>query len=95
MLSLLSRFAATAFTFVATYIAKFAVPIDVGGARLAALATSSTSEFGSGEYLSAATGSAAVTKADGFDGAVVSAEAQDDAKCEKLWELSAKAVGLV
>lgn len=70
------------------------MPIEIGGARLAALAASSGSEFGSGEYLSAATGSTAVTKADGFDEAVVSAEAQDEAKCEKLWELSAKAVGL-
>lgn len=88
-------FAATAFTFVATYIARFAVPIDVGGARLAALAASSKNDFGAGEYLSAEVGSSAYTKAEGFDKAAVSAEAQDDAKCAKLWELSAQAVGCV
>ena len=61
---------------------------------MAALAASSLEEYASGEYLSAAVGSSAVTKAEGFDAAAVSVEASDDAKCERLWELSEKAVGL-
>ena len=59
-----------------------------------ALAASSREEYATGEYLSAPVGSTAVSKADGFDDAAVSAEAKDDNKCARLWELSEKAVGL-
>ena len=86
---------ATAFTFVATNVAKFAVPIDVGGARLAFLAASpEAAALPSGTYLSADTGSTAAAPADGFSQGVISAEAQDDAKGEALWAKSAAAVGV-
>ena len=49
----------------------------------------------SGAYLSAPSArSKAATRADGFDDAKVSKEAQDDRVASTLWERSAAAVGL-
>ena len=76
-------------------VARFSVPVDVGGARLAYLATAGDDEVPSGSYLSApAATSTAATKAEGFDDAAVSEEAQDDALAARLWERSAQLVGL-
>ncbi|KAJ1447937.1 hypothetical protein M885DRAFT_540997 [Pelagophyceae sp. CCMP2097] len=82
---------ATAFTAIAT-LAGLAVPVDVGGARLAYMATAPDSEVPPGSYLSAKTGSKGVTVADGFEPAAVSAEAADAALAAKLWDASAAAV---
>jgi NAD(P)-dependent dehydrogenase (short-subunit alcohol dehydrogenase family) len=86
---------AALFTFVATNVAKFAVPIDVGGDRLAFLAASpEAAALPSGSYLSADTGSLAVTPGEGFIDGIISAEAQDDAKVEELWQKSVEVLGL-
>ena len=83
------------FSFVATNLAGFSQPVEVGGARLAYAATASDGEVPSGSYLSAPSAtSKAATRADGFDAARVSTEAQDDAKAARLWERSAEVVGL-
>jgi light-dependent protochlorophyllide reductase len=86
--------AATAFAFAAEKLLGFAVPIDVGGDRLAYLATASDEAVPSGSYLSAPTGAKGFTREEGFDDGLISAEASDDAKAAKLWELTAAAVGL-
>lgn len=86
--------AASAFAFAAEKLLGFAVPIDVGGDRLAYLATASEEEVPSGSYLSAPTGAKGYTRADGFDDGLISSEASDDAKGAKLWELTASAVGI-
>ena len=40
------------------------------------------------------TGAKGFTREEGFDDGLISAEASDDAKAAKLWELTAAAVGL-
>eukprot|EP00629_Pelagomonadales_sp_RCC1024_P017814 CAMPEP_0119269676 /NCGR_PEP_ID=MMETSP1329-20130426/6989_1 /TAXON_ID=114041 /ORGANISM="Genus nov. species nov., Strain RCC1024" /LENGTH=317 /DNA_ID=CAMNT_0007269677 /DNA_START=273 /DNA_END=1222 /DNA_ORIENTATION=- len=75
---------ATAFTFFAG-LAGFAVPIEVGGERLAYMATA---DLPSGSYLSADTGSRAASIADGFDDGLISKEGSDDALAAKLWDRS-------
>ena len=88
-------FGTALFAFVATNVAKFSVPVEVGGARLAYLATADEDEVPSGSYLSAPSAtSTAATDADGFDAAPVSAEASDDDLAARLWERSAEVVGL-
>lgn len=84
---------ATAFTFVAGLIG-FAVPISVGGQRLAYMATAGDKEVPSGSYLSAETGSKVFTVADGFSKSDVSKEASDDVLASKLWDASEKIVGI-
>jgi protochlorophyllide reductase len=84
---------ATAFTFVAGLVG-FAVPIEVGGERLAYMATADETEVPSGSYFSAEVGSKAATKAEGFDQSTVSVEASDDALAARLWDLSTKIVGV-
>ena len=76
---------ATAFAFFAG-LAGFAVPVDVGGERLAYMAT--FGDIPKGAYLSAETGSKAATYADGFDDGLISPEGQDDALAARLWERS-------
>ena len=76
---------AQAFTLVAT-LAGFAVPVEVGGARLAYLATASDTEVPSGSYFSAATGSRAASRVEGFEEGVVSPEGADEAKAATLWD---------
>ena len=84
--------AATAFTTFAG-LAGFAVPIEVGGDRLAFMATASDADVPPGSYLAGPTGSKGYTRADGFDDGIRSAEARDDDKAKRLWEISAAAVG--
>jgi len=98
---------ATAFTFIAGLIG-FAVPIEVGGARLAYLATVSTSNtdtnnnnnndgiiIKNGSYFSADVGSKATTIEDGFnDQTTVSVEASNDDLASRLWDLSAQIVAV-
>mmetsp|Transcript_10440 Transcript_10440/g.30683 ORF Transcript_10440/g.30683 Transcript_10440/m.30683 type:complete len:347 (-) Transcript_10440:95-1135(-) len=84
---------ATAFTFVAGLVG-FAVPIEVGGERLAYMATADDSEVPPGAYYSAEVGSKAATKADGFGPAAISKEASSDALAAQLWDRSAEIVGL-
>lgn len=87
-------FAASAFTFVASVVG-FSVPIEVGGQRLAYMATADEAEIPSGSYFSAPeAGSKAITKADGFDQASISAEASNDELALRLWDISADLVGL-
>mmetsp|Transcript_34979 Transcript_34979/g.76514 ORF Transcript_34979/g.76514 Transcript_34979/m.76514 type:complete len:349 (+) Transcript_34979:212-1258(+) len=83
------------FSFAATNLFGFSVPVEVGGARLAYLATASDDEVPSGSYLSAhkAT-SKAVSVADGFASAVISKEAMDEDLASRLWEKSAEVIGL-
>ena len=83
-------FGATAFAFFAG-LAGFAVPIDVGGERLAYVATSE--DVPRGAYLSAETGSKAATYADGFDDGLISPEGQDEALAARLWDRSRELVG--
>lgn len=85
-------FAAQAFTVVAG-LAGFAVPIDVGGGRLAHLATASDALVPPGAYLAGPTGSKGFTRDDGFDDGTISTEGRDDAKAERLWALSCELVG--
>ena len=84
---------ATAFTFFAG-LAGFAVPIDVGGDRLAYLATASDAQVPQGSYLSGPTGSKGFTREDGFTDGIFSKEGLDDAKAAKLWERSCEIVGV-
>lgn len=84
--------AATAFTVVAG-LAGFAVPIDVGGDRLAYMATASDRDVPPGSYLSGPTGSKGYTRADGFDDGQLSDEASDEAKAARLWDRSCEVVG--
>jgi light-dependent protochlorophyllide reductase len=85
--------AATAFTVIAG-LAGFAVPIEVGGARLAYAATASDTEMPAGSYFSSATtGGRGAMPADGFTDGTISKEASDDGKAVSLWELSAALVG--
>jgi light-dependent protochlorophyllide reductase len=84
---------ASIFTFVAGVIG-FAVPISVGGERLAYMATADESEVPSGSYFSAKVGSKAATKADGFDQDGISKEASNDELATKLWERSMEIVQL-
>ena len=83
---------ATAFTFVAG-LAGFAVPIDVGGQRLAFMATASDDDIPPGSYLAGPTGSKGFTRDDGFDDGIISAEAKDAAKAAALWDCSREIVG--
>lgn len=83
---------ATAFTFFAG-LAGFAVPIEVGGDRLAYLATASDEEVPAGSYLSGPTGSKGYTRADGFDDGLISPEGLDEALAGRLWKRSAELVG--
>jgi protochlorophyllide reductase len=83
---------AQAFTIFAG-LAGFAVPIDVGGRRLAHMATASDAEVPPGSYLCGPTGSKGFTREDGFDDGRISKEASDDAKATRLWELSSEIVG--
>lgn len=82
---------ATAFTFVAGVVG-IAVPVDVGGARLAYMATSD--EVPSGSYLSAEVGSKGASMSDGFEATVVSKEASNDDLAARLWDRSAEIVGI-
>jgi len=84
---------ATAFTFIAGLVG-FAVPIQVGGERLAYMATASDDEVPSGSYFSAEVGSKAATNADGFQQGDISKEGSDEALAASLWDLSAKIVGV-
>jgi len=86
-------FAASAFTFIAG-IVGFAVPIEVGGARLAYMATTEEGEVPSGSYFSAETGSRAASRDEGFDGCGVSVEAADEGLAKRLWDRSAEIVGV-
>ena len=81
---------ATAFAFFAG-LAGFAVPIDVGGERLAYVATSD--DVPPGAYLSAETGSKAATYAEGFDDGLISPEGQNDQLAARLWDRSRELVG--
>ena len=83
---------AQAFTIFAG-LAGFAVPIEVGGRRLAHMATASDAEVPPGSYLAGPTGSKGFMRDDGFDDARISKEASDDAKATRLWELSSEIVG--
>ena len=81
------------FAFVAEKVIKFAAPVEVGGARLAYMATASEGEVPSGSYLSAPSATSTATcREEGFDAAAVSTEAQDDALAARLWERSAELV---
>ena len=84
---------ATAFTFFAR-LAGFAVPIEVGGERLAYLASAPDAQIPPGSYLGGPTGSRGTTREDGFGDGLLSAEARDEDKARLLWELSAAAVGV-
>lgn len=86
--------AATAFAFAAEKLIGIAVPIDVGGDRLAYMATASDADVPSGSYFAAPTAAKGFSRADGFTDGAISAEASDDAKALKLWELSMKAIGM-
>ena len=86
-------FGATAFTFIAGLIG-FAVPISVGGERLAYMATASDEEIPTGSYLSAEVGSKAATRSEGFDTAGISKEASSDELAAKLWDRSLEIAGL-
>jgi NAD(P)-dependent dehydrogenase (short-subunit alcohol dehydrogenase family) len=95
-------FGATAFTFIAGVIG-FAVPIDIGGGRLAYMATvntkkSTTSTDGiikNGSYFSADVKSKGTTIEDGFDDqTTISVEASNDDIASQLWDISAKIVGV-
>lgn len=66
------------------------MPIDVGGERLAFIATATDEEVPAGAYLSAPTGSRGL---DAFEQGVISAEGSDDAKAKRLWERTAELVG--
>jgi len=83
------------FAFVAEKLIGFAVPVEVGGARLVYMALADEDEVPSGSYLSTASPtSQAASRAEGFDEANISKEAQDDALAARLWERSAEIVGL-
>ena len=83
---------ANAFAFVATNIAGFATTADVGGARLAYMATAA---LPSGTYLAPSeVGSKGTTLDDGFTAGIISAEARDDRLAKLLWERSEELVGL-
>ena len=74
-------------------LAGFAVPIDVGGDRLAFMATASDADVPAGSYLAGPTGSKGYTRGEGFDDGIVSAEARDDSKAAALWVRSCEIVG--
>ena len=82
---------ATAFTIIAG-AAGFAVPIEVGGDRLAFMATASDAEVPPGSYLSGPTGSKGFSRADGFGDGLISPEASDGTLAATLWEKTAKLV---
>jgi len=82
---------ASAFTFIAGLVG-FAVPIEVGGERLAYMASADDTEVPSGSYFSAEVGSKAATKAEGFEPSTVSVEASDDKLATRLWDLSTEYV---
>jgi light-dependent protochlorophyllide reductase len=84
---------ASAFTFFAG-LAGFAVPIEVGGDRLMHLCTADDALIPPGSYLTGPTGSRGFSREDGFDDGKISAEASDDGKAARLWELSSELVGL-
>ena len=69
--------------------------MEVGGARLAYLATASEAQVPSGSYLSTKATSKATTVEEGFEQAQVSKEAQDDKLAARLWQRSAEAVSIV
>ena len=66
------------------------MPVAVGGARLAYVATADG--LARGAYLSAETGSRAVTFADGFDDGLISPEGADAGLAARLWERSRELV---
>ena len=66
------------------------MPVAVGGARLAYVATADG--LARGAYLSAETGSRAVTFADGFDDGLISPEGADADLAARLWERSRELV---
>ncbi|OEU13121.1 NAD(P)-binding protein [Fragilariopsis cylindrus CCMP1102] len=94
-------FGATAFTFIAGVIG-FAVPIEIGGGRLAYMATvgntkksTTTDGIKNGSYFSADVKSKGTTIEDGFDGqTTISVEASNDDIASQLWDISAKIVGV-
>ena len=88
-------FGTAVFSFVATNVAGFSQPVEVGGARLSYMATADETEVPSGSYFSAPSAtSKAATVADGFAAARVSKEALDDELAPKLWERSLEVVAL-
>ncbi|OEU18481.1 NAD(P)-binding protein [Fragilariopsis cylindrus CCMP1102] len=93
---------ATAFTIIAGVVG-FAVPIEIGGGRLAYMATVNTSKSTSstdgiiknGSYFSADVKSKGTTIEDGFDDqTTISMEASNDDIASQLWDISAKIVGV-
>ena len=83
------------FSFVASRVAGFSVPVDVGGDWHEYLVTAPEEEVPSGSYLAAASAtSRATTRSEGFEEAQVSDEARDDDLAARLWERSADVVGL-
>ena len=84
---------ATAFTFVAGAIG-IAVPIEIGGARLAYMALADETDAPSGSYYSTEPKSKAIKKSEGFDQASISKEASDDALAARLWDSSAEILGV-
>jgi len=84
---------ATAFTFVMG-IFGIAVPIAVGGERLAFMAVADESDVPDGAYFSAEPGSRGITSSDGFGPADLSEEASDDILAAKLWNRSIEIAGL-
>lgn len=84
---------ATAFTVVAG-LAGLAVPIDVGGDRLAYCATADDAAIPPGSYLAPTkTGTKGCSRED-FDDGIFSKEASDEALAEKLWTLTEAAVAV-
>jgi len=78
---------AQALTFFATVVG-FAVPVEVGGNRLAYMATADEEEVPSGSYFSAKVKSRAMTQATGFQQWAVSKEASDNDLAARLWDCS-------
>ncbi len=83
---------ATAFSAFAR-LAGFAVPVGVGGDRLAYVASAADDIVPSGSYLTAPVGSKGFTRDDGFVDGTISTEARDDAKAGRLWVRSCEIVG--
>jgi len=91
-------FGATVFTLIAGFIG-FAVPIEIGGGRLAYMATvntkSITDGIKNGSYFSAGVKSKGTTIEDGFDDqTTTSVEASNEDIACQLWDISAKIVGV-
>jgi len=87
-------FRARAFTFIAGLVG-LAVPVEVGGARLAFVATAGREEIPDGSYLSSPTGESSTNvDKEGLVPATVSIEASNESLASKLWDRSGEIVGL-